>query len=269
MRAASVAIVVRHARRVARTRTEGAYPAVDDACAAIVGSPQAEMLLIQRAVRSSDPWSGQLAFPGGKANGKETLLETALRETKEETAVDLGDSHTFQMAGSLGSVDRDRLTIHAFGKGGELYTQCLCLFGTDFQEVFLQHERTGSPALHLAGDEVAHACWVPFRHFLEASVDHRRYSMAPYLKRHRMGVLVDAVDFLTNGNAHSTLSFPSVPVECDSITNHLWGLSLQFVSAIIRRGGHPARAAQLTPSAAVRCILALRTTYTRLITVSR
>ncbi|XXQ30063.1 Nudix hydrolase domain-containing protein [Plasmodiophora brassicae] len=207
------------------------------------------MLLIQRAVRSSDPWSGQLAFPGGKANGKETLLETALRETKEETAVDLGDSHTFQMAGSLGSVDRDRLTIHAF--------------------VFLQHERTGSPALHLAGDEVAHACWVPFRHFLEASVDHRRYSMAPYLKRHRMGVLVDAVDFLTNGNAHSTLSFPSVPVECDSITNHLWGLSLQFVSAIIRRGGHPARAAQLTPSAAVRCILALRTTYTRLITVSR
>lgn len=47
-------------------------------------------LLIKRADREGDPWSGQVAFPGGKAReGDATLTETAIRETQEEVGVDL------------------------------------------------------------------------------------------------------------------------------------------------------------------------------------
>lgn len=51
---------------------------------------ETRVLLIQRAERSSDPWSGHMAFPGGHAeSGDATLFETVIRETREEIGVDL------------------------------------------------------------------------------------------------------------------------------------------------------------------------------------
>jgi 8-oxo-dGTP pyrophosphatase MutT (NUDIX family) len=49
-----------------------------------------EALFIRRAERPGDPWSGQVALPGGRhqpADGE--LRVTAIRETREETGVDL------------------------------------------------------------------------------------------------------------------------------------------------------------------------------------
>ena len=49
-----------------------------------------ELLLIERAHRDSDPWSGQMAFPGGRRELQdETVLDTAIRETAEEIGVHL------------------------------------------------------------------------------------------------------------------------------------------------------------------------------------
>jgi len=52
--------------------------------------PDAEILLMRRAIHAPDPWSGQVGLPGGRIEpGDPSLLATAIRETREETALDL------------------------------------------------------------------------------------------------------------------------------------------------------------------------------------
>jgi 8-oxo-dGTP pyrophosphatase MutT (NUDIX family) len=54
------------------------------------GANGAEILFIRRAERSGDPWSGHMAFPGGRHEQDDpSLLHTALRETREEIGLDL------------------------------------------------------------------------------------------------------------------------------------------------------------------------------------
>lgn len=49
-----------------------------------------ELLLVKRAVNPSDPWSGDMALPGGRKHQNDrNILETAVRETREETSIDL------------------------------------------------------------------------------------------------------------------------------------------------------------------------------------
>lgn len=49
-----------------------------------------EALFIKRATREGDPWSGQIALPGGRRDaGEASLLLTAIRETYEELGLDL------------------------------------------------------------------------------------------------------------------------------------------------------------------------------------
>jgi len=49
-----------------------------------------ELLMIKRAEAEGDPWSGHVACPGGRMEpGDHDLEQTAIRETWEETGVDL------------------------------------------------------------------------------------------------------------------------------------------------------------------------------------
>lgn len=67
----------------------GARPAAV-ALVLVDGADGAEILLIKRAERAGDPWSGQIAFPGGRQDREDSdLLATAVRETREETGVEL------------------------------------------------------------------------------------------------------------------------------------------------------------------------------------
>ena len=50
----------------------------------------ADVLLIRRALFDGDPWSGHVALPGGRRDPSDgDLIVTALRETREETGLEL------------------------------------------------------------------------------------------------------------------------------------------------------------------------------------
>ncbi|PYO32602.1 MAG: CoA pyrophosphatase [Gemmatimonadetes bacterium] len=83
---------VRFALQDFRAKPEAAPGASPAAVALILleGPRGLETLLIRRAERADDPWSGQVALPGGRYDPADAdLLVTAIRETREETGVDL------------------------------------------------------------------------------------------------------------------------------------------------------------------------------------
>lgn len=62
-----------------------------------------EVLLVKRAENPSDPWSGQMAFPGGKRDPKDRdIKQTVFREALEETSIDL--AHGCRFLGVLESM---------------------------------------------------------------------------------------------------------------------------------------------------------------------
>ncbi len=68
------------------------------------GAAGIELLFIRRAEHPNDPWSGQIAFPGGRREADDAdLRATAVRETREETALDLESTGRF-----LGPLDELR-----------------------------------------------------------------------------------------------------------------------------------------------------------------
>ncbi len=68
-------------------------PPFREAAVALVLAPggnDVQLLLVRRATHEADPWSGQIALPGGRFEPHDaSLLHTAIRETREETALDL------------------------------------------------------------------------------------------------------------------------------------------------------------------------------------
>ena len=89
------------AARLAPLRLSPPGPALSSgeraAVAAILrdGPEGAEVLLIRRAERAGDPWSGHMAFPGGRRDPADAdLYVTAVRETREEVGIDLATHGT-------------------------------------------------------------------------------------------------------------------------------------------------------------------------------
>lgn len=120
--------------------------------------PGLEALFIRRAERSDDPWSGQVAFPGGRAELGEPLLATAVRETAEEVGLDLARG-----AELLGGLDE----IQAIGRGRAM--------GLSIQPFVFGLGAEPSPGRHPGGEpprlsaEVASVHWLPLAELFDPS----------------------------------------------------------------------------------------------------
>ncbi len=69
-----------------------------------------ELLMIERATRVGDPWSGHMALPGGRQHADDTdIAHTAVRETAEEVGFDIdANGERLGALDEIQAVARDR-----------------------------------------------------------------------------------------------------------------------------------------------------------------
>lgn len=131
-------------RRAILSRTAYRLEATGRASVVLIlhpGPDDVKLLLIRRAQRDGDPWSGHMGLPGGhRQEGDADDLRTALRETEEEIGLNLAQTGEF-----LGALDDIRVSARG---------HTLDLVLTPFV-----YQVGASPKL-VAGDEVAEVLWV-------------------------------------------------------------------------------------------------------------
>ena len=117
------------------------------AVALIFAGPPAEPVLcfIRRAARSGDHWSGQMAFPGGRAESCDAdPRAVAERETREEVGLELRDAEYL-------------------GRLSELWVRRAGVVTTEVLSPFAYYYAGDPPCLQ-CNHEVAEAYWIPVRH---------------------------------------------------------------------------------------------------------
>jgi 8-oxo-dGTP pyrophosphatase MutT (NUDIX family) len=120
-----------------------------NAAVALLLKPNAddfEILLVKRATRQTDVWSGQMARPGGNREPQDADLKaTAIRETLEETSVDIGASSF------LGALD----AVQPVPRRDYLVLPFVVLLEND-PKIFLNH------------GELESFLWVPYEEILQS-----------------------------------------------------------------------------------------------------
>jgi 8-oxo-dGTP pyrophosphatase MutT (NUDIX family) len=116
-----------------------------------MGAPgEPEIFFIVRAVYEGDPWSGHVAFPGGRSEPSDaSRLETVIRETREETRLELTTGA--QLLGQL----------------NDLHPRTIRLPAVVVRPFVFLVSDAGEPVL---SNEVADAFWVPLNVLLDRSV---------------------------------------------------------------------------------------------------
>jgi 8-oxo-dGTP pyrophosphatase MutT (NUDIX family) len=99
------------------------------------------VLFVKRVENLADPWSGQIGLPGGKREPEDrNLQQNVVRETLEETGIDLLNSRFLGILPALRSTPRPELMVLPF-------------------VIFLEHE----PIITLNRKELESFIWIPLQ----------------------------------------------------------------------------------------------------------
>lgn len=199
-----------------------------------------EVLFIRRSVNPKDPWSGNVALPGGRQDADDNGDDeaTAIRETREEVGLDITGAEWER----LGRIVDDRM-IQSRGK-----PLAVSMFG------FAAKSDACIPSqLTLQPSEVAHAWWVGTKYLDANNLDWRIVELTeiagalrkrPFARRILGWLKLESISF-------AAIALPPPP-PADATTgapatqplpsNHpqrsqyeLWGLTLAFVSDVLRK----------------------------------
>jgi 8-oxo-dGTP pyrophosphatase MutT (NUDIX family) len=171
-----------------------------------------ELLFIHRAEDPLDPWSGHMAFPGGRVDpGDVDPLAAALRETREEVGLDLE---------TVGEEIGRLSDMAAIGRG-----RLMSMVITPF--VFALEN---SPAL-APNHEVAEVVWVPVGFIADESSP----ALAP---NHEVAEVVWVpVGFIADHSNRETMPYQrdELTLEpCYHYRDHLiWGMTLAMVDELL------------------------------------
>ncbi len=175
------------------------YPKNQAAVALILRQKSAqtlELLMIQRAIKEDDPWSGHMAFPGGKRNSpKEQSIETAIRETKEETGITLLKEQCIGRLSDIVTRNHDKKNLMKVTPW--VFTLPTHIEGHTNDELTLNHEAQDS-------------CWLPCSLFVK---NNRTPMKWPLLK---------------TGPWKYTVNLPSYQHDRKIV----WGLSLMMIDEL-------------------------------------
>ena len=155
-----------------------------------------ELLFIRRAERAGDPWSGQMAFPGGHRERRDANLRAAaVRETREEIGLDISSASGAALLGAL-PAQRPQ-------SGGRNLTVAPFVFAV-----------SGDPPLTL-NHEVAAAVWAPLDPMRRG--DNLTRAKAPFHAAHAASAGAACNGFRLDGG------------------HFVWGLTYRVVQTLLRR----------------------------------
>ena len=167
----------------------------------------AELLVIKRAVRVNDHWSGHLGLPGGRWQPDDPdLLATARRETEEEVGIDLSSGG--QVLGQLETLKPRNPLIPQV----EVTPFVFCAP----PHIHIVSEGEVSELLRL-NHEVAAAFWLPVEYLRSAG-------------------LSDSVAYLFNGEEQRWPAYPSAH-------GPIWGLTERMLTSFLMESGESGESA--------------------------
>jgi len=216
------------------------------ACLLRIGSRGAlELLFIKRAAHPSDPWSGDVAFPGGRLNAGESELQAARREVLEEIGVDLTCGWEL-----LGPLD-DRVAARRAGVPKLVVRPLVFLQSTG--RLFHNEPPLAPPPLTLQEKEVAAAWWVPLALLSSPPVPLPLFEVPLARLATRFPLLRDPdVHGLLCAAGLNGAQFPYVllspPPSCGAFgPTRLWGVTLGLCESLMKAADGEERRLRVTP----------------------
>lgn len=187
------------------------------------------VLYILRRASERDPWSGQVGFPGGRRQARDSDdLETAVRECREEVGLQL-DTEPYELLGQL----PDR---HITARGGQIPDSALAAF------VFAQRPGAANEPLALQTSEIAAARWAHEKCLNPSNV---RFDITKEYSPLPVAAASAVPPALLRSLGLDRVSFPAVqlrasaaPAEETPLFN-LWGITLGITSDLLRTAGRP------------------------------